>query len=101
VSGQHVKRRPSRLDGNDEKGLEPDLGNAQHVGVGRAAGVVFAQELGEDAVFVVERFWTLRKLGLRLRFCDMRKELLAYRRKSIFASAGKARPEDEHQPNEL
>jgi hypothetical protein len=36
-----------------EKGLELDLGVAQHVGVGRAAGLVFAQELGEHAVLVV------------------------------------------------
>jgi hypothetical protein len=36
-----------------EKGLELDLGVAQHVGVGRAAGLVFAQELGEHAVLVL------------------------------------------------
>ena len=38
-----------------EKGLELDLGIAQHVGVGRAAGFVFAQEFGEHPVFVVGR----------------------------------------------
>jgi hypothetical protein len=36
-----------------EEGLELDLGVAQHVGVGRAAGLVFAQELGEHAVLVL------------------------------------------------
>ena len=36
-----------------EEGLELDLGVAQHVGVGRAAGAVLAQELGEDAVLVL------------------------------------------------
>ena len=36
-----------------EKGLELDLGVAQHVGIGRAAGLVLAQELGEHAVLVV------------------------------------------------
>jgi hypothetical protein len=36
-----------------QEGLELDLGVAQDVRVGRAAGLVFAQELGEDAVFVV------------------------------------------------
>jgi hypothetical protein len=36
-----------------EEGLELDLGVAQHVGVGRAAGLVLAQELGEHAVLVV------------------------------------------------
>ena len=36
-----------------EKGLELDLGVAQHVGVRRAAGFVLAQELGEDTVLVV------------------------------------------------
>jgi len=36
-----------------EKGLELDLGVAQHVGVGRAARLVLAQELGEHAVPVV------------------------------------------------
>ena len=38
-----------------EEGLELDLGIAQHVGVGRAAGLVLAQELGEDPVLVVGR----------------------------------------------
>ena len=38
-----------------EKGLELDLGVAQHVGVGRAAGGVLAQEIGEHAVLVVGR----------------------------------------------
>ncbi len=38
-----------------EEGLELDLGIAQHVGVGRAAGLVLAQELGEDAVLVLGR----------------------------------------------
>ena len=36
-----------------QKSLELDFGVAQDVGVGRAAGLVFAQELGEHAVFVV------------------------------------------------
>ena len=36
-----------------EEGLELDLGVAQHVGIGRAAGAVFAQELGEDPVLVL------------------------------------------------
>ena len=38
-----------------EESLELDLGIAQHVGVRRAAGLVFAQELGEHAVLVVGR----------------------------------------------
>ncbi len=36
-----------------EEGLELDLGVAQHVGIGRAPGLVLAQELGEDAVLVL------------------------------------------------
>ena len=36
-----------------EKRLELDLGVAQHVRIRRAAGLVFAQELGEHAVFVL------------------------------------------------
>ena len=36
-----------------QEGLELDLGIAQHVGVGRAAGLVLAQKGGEDAVLVV------------------------------------------------
>ena len=36
-----------------QEGLELDLGVAQHVRVGRAAGLVLAQELGEDAVLVL------------------------------------------------
>ncbi len=36
-----------------EERLELDLGVAQHIGVRRAAGLVFAQKRGEDAVFVV------------------------------------------------
>ncbi len=35
-----------------EEGLELDLGIAQHIRVGRAAGGVFAQEVGEHAVLV-------------------------------------------------
>ncbi|MNR17668.1 hypothetical protein D3C85_1343460 [compost metagenome] len=35
-----------------QKRLELDLGIAQHVGVGRAAGRVLAQEIGEHAVLV-------------------------------------------------
>ena len=35
-----------------QEGLELDLGIAQHVGIGRAAGGILAQELGEDAVLV-------------------------------------------------
>ena len=35
-----------------QKGLELDFGIAQYVRVGRAAGLVFAQEFGKDAVFV-------------------------------------------------
>ena len=35
-----------------QKGLELDFGVAQHVRVGRAAGLVFAQEFGKNAVFV-------------------------------------------------
>jgi hypothetical protein len=38
-----------------QEGLELDLGVAQDVGVGRAAGLVFAQEFGEHAVLVVGR----------------------------------------------
>jgi hypothetical protein len=38
-----------------QEGLELDLGVAQHVRVGRAAGLVLAQELGEDAVLVLGR----------------------------------------------
>ncbi len=38
-----------------EKRLELDLGIAEHVGVRRAAGRVFAQELGEHAVLVLGR----------------------------------------------
>ncbi len=38
-----------------EEGLELDLGVAQHVGVGRTAGAVLAQELGEDAILVFGR----------------------------------------------
>jgi hypothetical protein len=38
-----------------QKGLELDLGIAQHIGVGRAAGLVFAQKLGKHAVLVVGR----------------------------------------------
>jgi hypothetical protein len=45
---------PSRIAWS-RKGLELDLGVAQHVGVGRAAGLVLAQELGEHAVLVVGR----------------------------------------------
>ncbi len=33
-----------------EKGLELDLGIAQHIGIRRAAGLVLAQEFGEHAV---------------------------------------------------
>jgi hypothetical protein len=36
-----------------QEGLELDLGVAQHVRVGRAVGLVLAQELGEDAVLVL------------------------------------------------
>ena len=36
-----------------QKGLELDFGVAQHVRVGRAAGLIFAQKLGKHAVFVV------------------------------------------------
>ncbi|MNL71507.1 hypothetical protein D3C87_1966670 [compost metagenome] len=36
-----------------EEGLELDLGIAQHVGVGRAPGGVFAQEVGKDPVLVL------------------------------------------------
>ncbi len=36
-----------------EERLELDLGVAQHIGVGRAPGLVLAQELGEHAVFVL------------------------------------------------
>ena len=35
-----------------QESLELDLGIAQHVGIGRAAGGILAQELGEDAVLV-------------------------------------------------
>jgi hypothetical protein len=35
-----------------QKGLELDFGIAQHVGVGRAAGLVFAQKLRKHAVLV-------------------------------------------------
>ena len=38
-----------------QEGLELDLGVAQHVGVGRAAGAVFAQEFGEHPVLVLGR----------------------------------------------
>ena len=38
-----------------KKGLELDFGVAQHVRIGRATGLVFAQELGEHAVLVVGR----------------------------------------------
>ena len=36
-----------------KKGFELDLGVAQHIRVGRAPGLVLAQELGKHAVFVV------------------------------------------------
>jgi hypothetical protein len=38
-----------------EEGAKLDLGVAQHVGVGRAAGGVLAQELGEHALLVLGR----------------------------------------------
>lgn len=36
-----------------KEGLELDLGVAEHVGIGRAAGGVFAQEVRKHAVFVL------------------------------------------------
>ncbi|MNT59837.1 hypothetical protein D3C72_1973780 [compost metagenome] len=36
-----------------EEGLELDLGIAQHVGIGRAPGRVFAQKVGKHAVLVL------------------------------------------------
>ena len=52
TGGDLLRAQPHRVV---EEGLELDLGVAQHVGVGRAAGLVFAQELGEDAVLVLGR----------------------------------------------
>ena len=43
----------AQTHGAVEKGLELDLGVAQHIGVGRAPGLVFAQKLGEHPVLVI------------------------------------------------
>ena len=40
------------LHGVVQKGVELDFGVAQHVGVGRAAGLILAQEFGENALLV-------------------------------------------------
>ena len=45
----------TQAHGMVQKGLEFDLGVAQDVGVGRAAGLVLTQELGKHAVLVVGR----------------------------------------------
>ena len=41
------------LDGVIQKAFEFDFGVAQHVGVGRATGLVFLQEVGKYFVFVL------------------------------------------------
>jgi hypothetical protein len=43
----------TQAHGMVQKGLELDLGIAQHIGVGRAPGLVFAQEFGKHAVLVL------------------------------------------------
>ena len=52
AGGDALGTQPERVV---EKRLELDLGVAQHVGIRRAAGLVFAQELGEHAVLVLGR----------------------------------------------
>ena len=52
-SGRWRSSRAPRRIAWSREGLELDLGVAQHVGVGRAAGLVLAQERGEDTVLVV------------------------------------------------
>jgi hypothetical protein len=47
--------RRAQVHGVIEERLELDLGIAQHVRIGRAAGLVFAQEFGEHAVLVLGR----------------------------------------------
>ena len=49
--GNFFRPQPKRVI---EKSLELDLGIAKYIGVGRAAGLVFAQELGEYTVLVLD-----------------------------------------------
>src|SRR5258706_553117 len=51
VAGGDARR--AQLDRMIEEGLELDLGVAQHVRIGRAAGLVLAQELRKHAVLVL------------------------------------------------